>query len=230
MFGINNKPKENNNVPDEHIENTPADIDNCPEGCPVEDFDFVPGPAEDDVQTLNALIEGAKKELCSQLQKIAGDNQELARRLQDYLEIVAECQKETAKLANNTLEHYVLYPVIETLDLITAHIVELRREANSLVGADAHCPLLKPVLSSITNITKLAQAKREYLGMQTICPQHLDELDPEKHDVRQVVEADDAGKHRKIQRTITPGLIYHGKVLRQAKVSVYRHNPNQQQN
>jgi len=223
MFGRNNKPKDSNNAPDEHIENTPAEIDNCPEESPIEDFDFGFGLALDGVQALYELIESTKKELSCQHQKIAGDNQELTKRLQDYLKIVAECQKETAKLANNTVERYALHPAIEALDLMTFQIVELRREANSLAGAGAHCPLVESLFDSITNIAKLAQTKREHLDMQAICPQHLDELDPEKHDIRQVVETDDAGKHRKIEKTITPGLIYHGKVLRQARVSVYRH-------
>ena len=221
MFGRSNKPKDSNNVPDEHSENTPADMDNCPVDCPIEDFDF--GLAGDDVQTVYELTETLKKEFGCQLQKIAGDNQELAKRLQDYLEIVAECQKETAKFANNTLERYALNPAIEAIDLLTSQIAEMRRAANSLVGAGAHCPLVESLLNSITDIAKLAQAKREHLDMQAICPQHLAELDPEKHDIRQVIETDDAGKHRKIENTLTPGLIYSGKVLRQARVSVYRH-------
>jgi molecular chaperone GrpE (heat shock protein) len=224
MFGKDKHPKEDY-TPSEHCEDRSDNMGDYSEEYPIDDLDF--GFVESDMQNLSDVVENAKKELSLQLQKIAQDNQGLVGKLEGYLKIMAECQKETANLANKILERYALHPAIEAIDLMTSQIVELRREANSLAGADAHCPLVKSLFNSITNITKLAQAKREYLGMQAICPENLDELEPERHDVRQIIETDEAGKHRKIENTLTPGLIYHGKVLRQAKVSVYRHNPNQ---
>jgi len=140
-----------------------------------------------------------------------------------YLQIVAECQKEAATFANHTVERHALRPAIETVDFLAGQIRQLHEQAASLAAGQTHCPLFQPVLDAIVEATKMAQAKCEYLDMETISPQPLDDLDLEKHEIRQAVSTDDAGKHRHVERTLIPGLIYRGTVLRRAKVSVYRH-------
>jgi len=139
------------------------------------------------------------------------------------LRIVAECQKEAAAFGNHVLERHALHPSLETVDFLAVSIRQLHEQAASLVAGQTHCPLFQPLLDSIAEAAKMAQAKREYLDLEAICPQPLDDLDPAKHEIRQAIQTDDAGKHRKVERTLVPGLIYRGTVLRQAQISIYRH-------
>ena len=142
---------------------------------------------------------------------------------ESYLRIVAECQKEAATFANHVLERHALYPAVETVDFLTGVIRQLSEQAAALAAAQTHCPLFQPLLDAIAAAAQAAQAKCEYLDLEAICPPPLEDLDPEKHEIRQAVPTDDAGQHRRVERTLLPGLIYRGTVLRRAKVSVYRH-------
>jgi len=107
-------------------------------------------------------------------------------------------------------------------------IGQLNDQANDLLDAAAHCPMCAPLFGSIAEATRMAHAKREHLDMRSICPAPLDELDIDKHEIRQAVCTDDPDKHRRVERTLIAGLIYRGAVLRRAKVSVYRHVEKEQ--
>ncbi len=144
-------------------------------------------------------------------------------RLESYLQVVTACQKQTAEFANHVLERHALYPAVETVDFLTGLIGQLNEQAASLVADHACCRVFRSLLEAIAEATRMAQTKREYLDMETICPGPLEDLDPEKDEVRQVVPTEDAGKHKRVERTVIPGLIYRGTVLRRAKVSIYRH-------
>lgn len=124
------------------------------------------------------------------------------------------------------MEHYALHPAIETIAVLTDLIEDLFQQVAALVENQEPCLLLQPVIDSIANAARIAQAKLEYLDIEKIEPEQFDELDSDKHDVKQAVPIDDSSKHKKIERTLVPGLIYRGKVLRQAKVSVYRYSQN----
>jgi len=139
------------------------------------------------------------------------------------LQIVAECQKEAAMFGNHVLERHALYPAIETVDFLVGVILQLNEQITSLAEGQTHCPVFQPLLDSIAEAAKMAQAKCEYLDMEVIHPQPLDNLDPEKHEIRQAVPTDDVDQHRHVERTLISGLIYRGIVLRRAQVSVYRH-------
>jgi hypothetical protein len=139
------------------------------------------------------------------------------------LQIVAECQKEAATFGNHVLERHALHPAIETVDFLAGLIRQLKEQATSLAAGQTQCPVFQPVLDSIVEMVKIAQTKCEYLDMKVINPQPLDDLDPEKHEIRQVVPTDDDDEHRHVERTLISGLIYRGTVLRRAQVSVYRH-------
>lgn len=187
-----------------------------------------PGPAETDPNEKRRswLIEFLRAAFDQQIARIKALLAEALNRppeSEPYLQIVAECQKEAATFANHTVERHALYPAIETVDFLAGLIRQLHEQATSLAAGQTHCPLFQPVLDSIVEATKMAQAKCEYLDLETISPQPLDDLDPGKHEIGQAVPTHDAGQHRHVERTLIPGLIYRGTVLRRAKVSVYRH-------
>ncbi len=149
------------------------------------------------------------------------------RELQSHLAIVADCQKETARCANHELERHALYPAVEAVFMLTCLFQELGKQWDELITSQEHCPLMGSLVNSIAEAAKLANDKCEYLGIQAICPRELDDFDPKQHDIKQVGPTDDSAKHKKIERTLVPGLTYRGKVLQPAKVSVYRYRENQ---
>jgi len=153
--------------------------------------------------------------------------QDMECKLEEYLKLVATCQKETAGLANNQLERYLLYPAIEAVAELAEQIQQLLEEITSLPETERFCPFVRPIIGLVRQAAQIADDERKRLDINTIKPKELDDLDVDKHDVKQAINTSDNTKHRKIERTLVPGLIYRGKVLRQAKVSVYRHNPNQ---
>ena len=153
--------------------------------------------------------------------------QDMISKLEEYLKLVATCQKETAGLANNQLERYLLYPAIEAVAELAEQIQQLLEQITSLPETERFCPFVRPIINQVRQAAQIADNERNRLDINTIEPKELDDLDVDKHDVKQAVPTSDSTKHRKIERTLVPGLIYRGKVLRQAKVSVYRHIENQ---
>ena len=143
------------------------------------------------------------------------------------LEIVANCQKQTAMFANNEIERHALNPAIETVFMLTNLLQELYEQSANLKQNQACCSLLDSILESITEAVKIASVKCEYLDIEKIMPRESEEFDSQKHEIKQTIATDDNSKHKTIKKTLVPGLIYRSKVLRQAKVSVYRYMENE---
>jgi len=145
----------------------------------------------------------------------------------DYIKIVADCQKQTAELANNALERHALNPAIETVFVLTGLFHEIHQQTVTLRENQSCCPMFRPILDSIAEAVNLAEAKCQSLDIEKIAPADSEDFDPQRHEIGQTAISKDSDMHRKIERTLVPGLIYRGKVLRQAKVSVYRYVENQ---
>jgi hypothetical protein len=145
---------------------------------------------------------------------------------QHNLEIIADCQKQAAVFANAVLERHALHPAIETVFTLRNLLQDLSEQSTSLVSKQITCYLIKPILNSISEAVKIANDKCEYLGIGKISPDELDDFDAKEHEIRQTVPTDDSSKHKKIYQTLIPGLMYRGKVLKLAQVSVYCLNLN----
>ena len=150
-------------------------------------------------------------------------------RLESYLQVVTACQKQTAEFANHVSERHALHPAVETVDFLATLIGQLNEQAAPLVEGQMCCPVFQSLLDSIAEAAKMALAKREYLDIESMCPEPLDEFDSEGSEIRQAVCTDDPDKHRRVERTLIAGLIYRGTVLRRAKVSIYRHTEQKPQ-
>jgi molecular chaperone GrpE (heat shock protein) len=133
----------------------------------------------------------------------------------------ADCQKYTAELANQNLERHALYPSIEAVASLTNIDIELSQQAKALMKNPQLDPSLTQLLRSIVEAAKIAKSKREQLGLESIRPEQLDAIDREKHEIVTAVTTNDKERHKKIHGTLTAGLIYRNKILRQARVSVY---------
>jgi len=180
--------------------------------------------ALDNIYKLCEFIKGEMQLLKERLSKSHNPHAVATEKLEQYLKVVAECQKQTAEIANGQLEHYALHPAIEVVDLLARLIEELYEQAAKLIENHEPCLLFQPVLDSIANAARVAQAKLGYLGIEMIEPQQFDGLDPNRHEIQQTIPTHDKSRHKQIVRTLVAGLIYRGKVLRPAKVAVYHYN------
>lgn len=138
-----------------------------------------------------------------------------------YIEIVADCQKQTAEITNAVLERHALNPAIKTVFTLTNLIQDLSEQSASLTEKQNSCPLLGPMFNSISEAVKLANDKCEYLGIKEISPGELEDFNAQEHEIKQTTTTNDNDKHKKINHTLISGLKYRGKVLMPAKVSVY---------
>jgi molecular chaperone GrpE (heat shock protein) len=183
----------------------------------------------DDTAGLRGPSASQVRRLDTRLRRLTRAYLNQTNRLESYLQVVTACQKQTAEFANHVIERHALHPAVETVDLLTGLIGQLNDQANGLVDAVAHCPMFEPLFGSIAEAARMAHAKREHLDMRSICPAPLDDLDIDKHEIRQVIPTDNADKHKRVERTLISGLIYRGAVLRRAKVSIYRHTKQKPQ-
>ena len=147
-------------------------------------------------------------------------------RLEKYFKIAGDCQKQTAAFANNQLEKHALHPAIETVDALTRLIQQIYEQMTNLSAPQTQCPLFSTLISSVTQASQIAKEKCQSLDIGPIEPKPCDDFEPDKHEIKNVVNTNDREMHKKINDLLTPGLIYRGTVLRQAKVSVFRYCEN----
>ena len=142
--------------------------------------------------------------------------------LQTYFQIVSECQKKTAELLNHNLEKHSLFPAILTIEMLSNLICSSTIQAESLVEGENENPKLNKLIENLRDIGRIAVLKKEQLGLLEICPKEFENFNKEQHEIVKAFETEDKNQHKKICQTISAGLIYHDKILRQAKVTVYR--------
>lgn len=142
--------------------------------------------------------------------------------MQRYFEITSECQKKTAELVNQNLERHLLYPAVLAVDTLaeTIHIIAQQTESLALPEQD-NAPMAA-LIEAIRHAVRLVELKKEQLGMKEIRPNELEELDKGRHQIVKAVLTDEPDRHKRICQTIASGMVYHDKILRQAKVTVYR--------
>ena len=143
--------------------------------------------------------------------------------LQQCFDAAADCQKQTAQIANSQLERHALHPAIITVDLLEDLITQIAIQADSIPDIQPESQLSK-LIEYISESRKIAALKKEHLDIIDICPSGLETLDSDRHEIVRAVNTEDKSKHRKISETLKSGLIYRGSVLRRAKVSAYRFN------
>lgn len=142
-------------------------------------------------------------------------------------EIVAACQQQTAGVLNHTLEKQSLYPAIECVAALAGEIGEL---CNTLKRADAQ-PVVEKVKLMEEELSVslcLAQQKMSAMEIETLCPKTEELLDSNKHTVCGYQPTEDPGFHGKISQVVQEGVLYRGKILRSAKVLVYRYDKDVQ--
>lgn len=172
---------------------------------------------------MNVQLARHEKELSQTLR----DKQKDIADLQTYFEIVADCQKKTAELVNQTLERHALHPAILAVDMFAKIINSLSSQAEGLTQPGIDSPQVAEFIEVARDACRVAALKKEQLGIQEIRPKEFDPLDKDHHQIVKVIATDDITHHKKIHETVVAGTAYQGKTLRPAKVSVYRFSEQQ---
>ena len=142
--------------------------------------------------------------------------------LENYFNIAATCQKQTAELANQSIERHALHPAILTVDLLADLISQIARQADTLINNKDIESSLVPLSHLILDAAKIADSKKAQLEIQAVSPVDGDDLDSSLHEIVKAIATDDESKNKKVHDTIAAGIVYRGKILHPAKVSVYR--------
>jgi molecular chaperone GrpE (heat shock protein) len=164
------------------------------------------------------------KEIRRQLQHQSDNIAQQWCQLQEYGKAVECCRQETAKILNHELERHALNPAIETVVQLYDEIISLKNLAGRLKHEAKDCPSIVPFLRSLQISADIAEDKLAYLGIERLTPAEGDELDPLKHNACHAVQTNSKELHGKVSQLLSPGLIYRSKVLRQARVSVFRYS------
>ena len=164
-----------------------------------------------------ALSENGRR--FDQLQE-AISNQTL--QLQQAIQVAAKAQQEMGQYLNRAYERHALNPAILIVAGLAEELLHQKQLANQIASKISGCTSLQPLLEAASIGGQVAQDRLAYLDIEQICPEQGEELDLAKHETASVEDTEDQGLHRKIAQLISPGLIFRGEVLRQAKVSVFR--------
>jgi len=164
------------------------------------------------------------KEIRRQQQYLSDNIAQQWCQLQEHVKLIENSRQETAKILNHEIERHALNPAIETVVQLYDEIISLKNLAERLKHEANDCPSIVLFLRDLQIAADIAEDKLAYLGIERLTPAEGDDLDPRKHLVCHPVDTDKKELHGKVSQLLSPGLIYRGKVLRQARVSVFRHS------
>ena len=139
------------------------------------------------------------------------------------LNTVRNCQEQTAKISNHEIERHSLNPAIESVVLLANELERLHGLATQMIGEGRACAKVQKLIDDLAVSVQIAQDRLRYLDIEKISPSVNDCFDPKLHTVCSYSDTDDPLRSGCISEMITAGIIYRGKVLRPARVSVFRH-------
>ena len=132
------------------------------------------------------------------------------------IDTVSKCQDQTAKMLNSQLERHALNPAIEAVVALAEELAGLKTKS---ITAEPNSRLTE----EINIAAAIASEKLAYLDIEKISPGEFTCLIPHHHEVCGAQQTDNPQLHGKISMLLSCGIIYRGKVLKPAKVSVYRY-------
>ena len=142
--------------------------------------------------------------------------------LEQCVTAVAACQKETASVLNREVERHTVKPAMETVVALAEELFHLRDLIEQFCPESGPYDDLEQLKQESEVSCQVACGKLSYLDIERITPSTGDEFDPSVHAACGHVETSDSTLHSRIDKLITSGITHRGKVLRQAKVCVFR--------
>ncbi|MGD0572457.1 MAG: nucleotide exchange factor GrpE [Sedimentisphaerales bacterium] len=209
--------------------------ENTHNNCTQEGAQGVPVPPADSVSpldagpSLNVLYRGYKlisrllRRQHEQFGELTASVQRQTIGFEQCLNTVKNCQEQTAKILNQEFDRHALNPAIESVVLLANELERLHGLAAQLIGDGLACAKVQKLIDDLAVSGQIAQDRLRYLDIEKIAPSLNDCFDPKLHTVCSYSDTDDSSRSGCISEMITAGIIYRGKVLRQARVSVFRH-------
>jgi len=141
----------------------------------------------------------------------------------EHIVALAACQRDTAKALNQELQRHAVYPAVEAVAALAEELSRLQERAKEPLdsGDDNGIAQLQ---AEIDISCCIAREKLAALDVQIIAPSRSEELDTTRHAACGYIETAEKNFHGRISKLVTPGLVYRGKVLRPARVWVFRSN------
>jgi molecular chaperone GrpE (heat shock protein) len=113
---------------------------------------------------------------------------------------------------------------------LAEELSHLRDYASQLSHANLDGDGVDKLRAEIDVSCTVAREKLANLDVQRITPAEGEELDAQLHTVYGYTETAGGDLHGRISKLVTPGIAYRGKVLRQARVTVFRRRTSDGQN
>jgi molecular chaperone GrpE (heat shock protein) len=135
---------------------------------------------------------------------------------------LSECQQQTAKAVNREVERHALNPAIETVVALVEEISRLNKLVQQLEDKSQSEQAIARLREESQVASCAAHDKLAYLDIELILPLPRTQIDPQKHSISGQQETDDEALHGKVCRLSKAGIVYRGKMLRPAHVTVFR--------
>lgn len=177
-------------------------------------------------KVIKALLKGQQR----QTQQIMAALQRQGQGFRQCVDVAAGCQEQTARLLQHDLERHALEPAVRAVVVLAEELFRLDHLARKLCQGHGVNGELQTVAHELHISVGLAHDKLAFLDIERIEPAPVDKLDPHRHSICDHADTTDQSLHGRIRGVITPGVFYRGKVLRQARVSVFRYTDGQSKN
>jgi hypothetical protein len=136
--------------------------------------------------------------------------------------ILAACQRDTAGVLNHEIDRHAIHPAVETVVALAEELSHLKDCASRLPDGSAGGDGMDKLRTEIDISCTVAREKLANLDVQMIRPAEKEQLDAKVHSACGYIVTRDGELQGKISKLVTPGIAYRGKVLRQARVTVFR--------
>ena len=144
------------------------------------------------------------------------------RQHDEHVAILAACQRDTAAVLNHEIDRHALHPAVETVVALAEELSHLKDCASQLPEGGAGAEEMDRLRTEIDISCTVAREKLAHLDVQMITQAEGEQLDAKVHLACGYAATMDGDLQGKISKLVTPGIAYRGKVLRQARVTVFR--------
>jgi len=148
--------------------------------------------------------------------------EQLHRRSHKHMTLLAACQRDTAAVLNHELDRHALHPAIEAIVALAEELSHLKDCARQLLDGCAGREEVGKLRAEMDLSCTVARERLANLDIERIAPAEQEKLDARVHMVCGHVATADEDLHGRIHKLVTPGIAYRGKILRQARVLVFR--------
>jgi molecular chaperone GrpE (heat shock protein) len=176
-------------------------------------------------QYLYTQLGALSRQVCDMENRLGRLGTTVERQYRQYeqdVAMLAACQRDTAGALNRQIEKTALHPAVEAVVALAAELSHLQACAEGLPDGGTSDDAAGKLRQEIEICCTVADETLANINAKRIMPSPGEPLDPKEHAVCGYVETSEEGLLGKIGTVVTPGILYRGNVLRQARVTVLR--------